>query len=108
MRISLPTLIQTIILVAFGFFAMRNVAAPSVAFGVGFFSGMVVAFIATLWIAVAWHRFVLLNEAPQGLLPAFKGDRVMAYLLRMLAYLGISLVFLGSFSDLPSAFWARW
>lgn len=93
-RISFaPMLIQTTILVAFGFFAMRNVAAPSVAFGVGFFSAMVVAFIATLWIAVAWHRFVLLNEAPQGLLPAFKGDRVMAYFLRTLAYLGISLVF---------------
>lgn len=35
------------------------------------------------WIAVAWHRFVLLNERP-GAIPAFRVDRVWAYFLRSL------------------------
>jgi hypothetical protein len=37
-----------------------------------------------LWIAVAWHRFVLLDETPQTLLPPFHGDRIVAYLGRSL------------------------
>ena len=36
--------------------------------------------VVTLWIAVGWHRFVLLGEAPRGILPAFHGGRVLAYL----------------------------
>jgi hypothetical protein len=37
--------------------------------------------IAGLWIAVAWHRFVLLDERP-GWIPPFRGDRMWAYFLR--------------------------
>ena len=37
--------------------------------------------IAGLWIAVAWHRFILLDERP-GWIPQFKGDRIWAYFLR--------------------------
>ncbi len=40
--------------------------------------GIVVGFLY-LWIAVAWHRFVLLDEMPQTLLPPFHGDRMAAY-----------------------------
>jgi hypothetical protein len=39
----------------------------------------------SLWIAVAWHRFVLRVERPGAFLPAFHGAR-------MLAYLGYSIV----------------
>lgn len=46
---------------------------------------------ASLWIAVAWHRYVLLGEAP-GLLPVFRGDRLLAYLFYSLGYGLIVLV----------------
>ncbi|SIS51774.1 hypothetical protein SAMN05421759_101166 [Roseivivax lentus] len=49
-------------------------------------SGMVVAillqFAITLWIAVAWHRFVLLEEYPGGWLPRFHGGAILSYLWR--------------------------
>ncbi|GAA6180753.1 hypothetical protein NBRC116594_21910 [Shimia sp. NS0008-38b] len=35
--------------------------------------------IATLWVAVAWHRFVLLEEYPNGVVPTFYGGRILAY-----------------------------
>jgi hypothetical protein len=35
---------------------------------------------ATLWIAVAWHRYVLLGEAPEGYVPPFNGAAVLSYL----------------------------
>ena len=41
---------------------------------------VLVALISGLWIAVAWHRYVLLNE-PQGtLIPTFRADRILSYL----------------------------
>ncbi|SFQ04343.1 hypothetical protein SAMN05421853_101407 [Roseivivax halotolerans] len=41
--------------------------------------------VVTLWIAVSWHRFVLLEEYPSGWLPNFHGGS-------MLKYFGYSLV----------------
>ncbi|MGE4327395.1 MAG: hypothetical protein AB7E21_15035 [Pseudodonghicola sp.] len=35
--------------------------------------------VATLWVAVAWHRYVLLAEYPGSVLPRFHGGRVLAY-----------------------------
>lgn len=35
--------------------------------------------IASLWVAVAWHRYILLEETPGGILPPFHGSRVLAY-----------------------------
>jgi hypothetical protein len=35
--------------------------------------------LAILWLAVAWHRFVLLDESPTGPLPEFHGDRMLKY-----------------------------
>ncbi|WP_156916792.1 hypothetical protein [Leisingera aquimarina] len=32
-----------------------------------------------MWSVVSWHRFVLLEEMPQGWLPGLEGGRVMAY-----------------------------
>ncbi|WP_164661476.1 hypothetical protein [Tropicibacter sp. Alg240-R139] len=39
------------------------------------------------WIVVSWHRYVLLEEMPQGWLPPFRADRILAYfgLILMLA-----------------------
>ncbi len=36
------------------------------------------------WIAVAWHRYVLLNETPTGWLPKWRGSEVMLYALWIL------------------------
>jgi hypothetical protein len=39
----------------------------------------IIAFIGGLAIAVAWHRFILLDEQPSGWLPAFDGRRMLSY-----------------------------
>jgi hypothetical protein len=40
---------------------------------------VLVTFVCSMWIAVAWHRFILLDERPAGLLPPFEGGRVLSY-----------------------------
>lgn len=32
-----------------------------------------------IWIAVAWHRYVLLDEKPDSILPRFNGPRIFVY-----------------------------
>ena len=44
----------------------------------------VFAITASLWIAVAWHRYVLTGEAPEGALPQWHGGLILAYLGRSL------------------------
>ena len=36
--------------------------------------------VATLWVAVAWHRYCLREEYPGAVLPAFHADRILGYL----------------------------
>ena len=52
----------------------------------GFFStlllGLVGYVFVQIWTIVAWHRFVLLEEYPQGWLPPLSLDRMGAYFLR--------------------------
>lgn len=57
----------------------------------------VLAVIASLWIAVAWHRFALTGETAAGWVPRFHGSEIMAYLGRsiligILVVLGIVVV----------------
>lgn len=40
---------------------------------------LVVTIFTSLWIAIAWHRFVLRNEVPQGFVPSFAAPRSLAY-----------------------------
>lgn len=54
------------------------VLAP--AFRLGDLLGILVALVAYLWIAVAWHRYVLRVQASPGLVPLFDGERMLAYL----------------------------
>jgi len=49
------------------------------------FLAAVVFIILELWVFVNWHRFVLLEEYPQGWIPPFRGGRI-------LAYIGVSLI----------------
>ena len=64
--------------------------------------------IAGLWVAVAWHRFILLEEYPAGAVPAFHGGRMLAYFWRALLMgltigLGAVLLIIGVWLVL---FWA--
>jgi hypothetical protein len=52
----------------------------------GMLLALVVSVVAGLWIAVAWHRYVLLNEQPQSYVPAWNGERMLSYFLRSLGY----------------------
>lgn len=42
---------------------------------------IIVSVIVTLWIAVAWHRYVLMEEYPQGWIPRFHGGPMGSYFL---------------------------
>jgi hypothetical protein len=37
---------------------------------------------AMLWVAVAWHRYILIEEMPGKVIPALHVDRILAYLAR--------------------------
>lgn len=54
--------------------------------GFGWFLFIIVALVTSMWIAVAWHRYILLNERPAGFVPPFNPDRILAYFLRSLGY----------------------
>lgn len=45
------------------------------------------------WCLVAWHRFVLLEEYPQGWLPRFRKDRIVSYWWQMLKLTLVFLIF---------------
>lgn len=53
--------------------------------------GAVIGFVISLWIAVAWHRYVLKEEVPSGWVPAWNGDAITRYFTRSLM-LGLILV----------------
>jgi len=57
--------------------------------------------VSTLWIAVAWHRFVLLGERPTGFVPALQAGRVLRYMGRSVL---IALVVLAMAGVLGIAF----
>jgi hypothetical protein len=67
--------------------SMAPVGGPAAILGI-------VQFVAFLWIAVAWHRFVLLDERPQGWLPRFNGSRMLAYFGYSLLLVLIAIPFL--------------
>lgn len=58
---------------------------------VGSLLSMLVTVLVSIWIAVAWHRYVLLEEVPHGWLPRFHGGILLGYLGRSIL-LGILVV----------------
>ena len=46
---------------------------------------LVVLLLADIWIAVAWHRYVLKGEHSPGWLPVFQGRRMLGYFGAMIA-----------------------
>lgn len=59
-----------------------------------FLVGLMVNFVLGAWVAVAWHRFVLLQEYPASFLPSWRGPEVMTYIGRLLL-VGAVLVAVG-------------
>jgi len=65
--------------------------------------GMILAIAVTLatgmWIAVAWHRYVLKVEKPTTLIPPFHGDRILGYLGKsiLLIIIAIPIALVASF-----------
>ncbi|MBK4216944.1 hypothetical protein JJJ17_13485 [Paracoccus caeni] len=87
----LPMLLQ--VLAGAGALAFITTRKPQIdATQISTFGDMILPIIAfalifaltTIWIAVNWHRYVLLHER-QGLLPGFKGRPVWKYAISMLA-----------------------
>lgn len=67
---------------------------------------MIVLIVTSVWMAVAWHRFILKNEVPAGFVPTFDQNRLIAYFLRAvligLVCLGLGIV-LGFIAGLVAA-----
>jgi hypothetical protein len=40
---------------------------------------LVIVIVTNIWIAVAWHRYVLLDEMPGTVMARFNGERMLAY-----------------------------
>ena len=60
----------------------------------------VLSVIVSLWIAVAWHRYILLEEVPEGFLPQWHGDRMAAYFGRSIL-IGLIMVGVIAVSAIP-------
>lgn len=61
---------------------------PDLMFSLGITSFMALSYLPSLvamvlgaWVAVAWHRYVLLEEDPGGWIPNFHGPEVLQYIL---------------------------
>lgn len=107
LRISGLIYLITIVFYGIGFyFALQSVMAggsPDMLWQINV-AGLASA-VFYLWIAVGWHRFVLLDEATRLPLPPFRGDRILAYFGRLLQFILIAVV-LGAAVMIPSVFLA--
>lgn len=70
-----------------------------------------IGFIAFLWIAVAWHRFILMEEHPKSI-PVFHGRRMVSYFFHgfLVGFIGL-MIFIplllahGIFAGTSLGFW---
>lgn len=99
-RISLvPYLMSGIAMVAFALPTLQAIGdgspermmAVETGQWVNFMIYAVIYGIAALWIAVAWHRYVLLEELPAGWIPPLHGAQMIGYFLKGLV-IGLCLV----------------
>lgn len=75
------------------------VAVPAGVLG-GLLLTALVQLVAFLWIAVAWHRYVLLREGGEGWVPPMQGRRLLGYLGRSVM---IGLLVLAAFVVVTTA-----
>ncbi|MEM9436632.1 MAG: hypothetical protein AAGA15_06285 [Pseudomonadota bacterium] len=55
--------------------------------GLFFVAILILFLVATVffaWIAISWHRFILLEEYPQGWLPPFRWTEIKAYVVKLI------------------------
>ncbi|MDZ4311818.1 MAG: hypothetical protein U1A24_14830 [Cypionkella sp.] len=87
--------VQVVITGALGYaMASSGVAGMGSGMGLGVILVLVVSLITGIWIAVAWHRYVLLGEEPVGYVPPFMGERMGSYFVKSLL-IGLVLMVLG-------------
>lgn len=65
---------------------------------------MLLSGIIGMWIAVAWHRYVLLQETPTSVIPPLNGSRIWAYFVTGVLIMLIELVVTIIVSALLGAF----
>lgn len=53
---------------------------------------MIIQAVSALWIAVAWHRFILREEQPGAVMPTFNGAAMLSYLWGGIIFVLILLV----------------
>lgn len=84
LQISAVLYVVSLVLGGIGFYFQYRamVANGPTAIAWQFFVAMVLSTLPYLWIAVAWHRFVLLDEMPHAALPTPPGDRIWSYVGR--------------------------
>ncbi len=76
--------VQLVLVFAFGLKAMADPAVMQLALQSGEYPWgklalvIVASIVTSLWVVIAWHRFVLIKEST-GILPPFHGDRMLAY-----------------------------
>lgn len=94
LKVSLiPMLIQSAVSLILLRGSMRmNQSGMMSGLGAGTLVVMIVVVATGIWIAVNWHRHVLLGEEPAGYVPAFPADKVKAYFLRSLGIFGVMMV----------------
>lgn len=81
LKITLPFLIATLFLHALMIFnAATNLFDSNVFSKLILLAYAAVAFVSYPWIAVAWHRYILIDEYP-GNLPIFHGKTILLYML---------------------------
>lgn len=56
------------------------------------FGGILIASVLFCWVAVNWHRFVLLEEYPTGWVPPWRGAEIKLYFWRGLALFGAMML----------------
>ena len=88
-------LVQVVITGALGYaLSSAGMSGMGGGMGLGVILVLVVSLITGIWIAVAWHRYVLLGEEPAGYVPPFMGDRMGSYFIKSLL-IGLVLLVLG-------------
>ncbi|GLS86314.1 hypothetical protein GCM10010873_12880 [Cypionkella aquatica] len=89
-------LVQVVVTGALGYaLSSVGVGGMSGGLGLGAVLVLVISLITGIWIAVAWHRYVLLGEVPAGFVPPFMGERMGQYFIKSLL-IGLVLMVLGA------------
>lgn len=78
------------------FVADTSVAQPTLTVDWGQFRILmvlnVIALLASIWVAIEWHRFVLLGERPNSIVPVFRMDLFQAYFGKSLLIMAAMIV----------------